>query len=70
MKGCMTQKGYMLVPADQAEAMREQFAATAAQRAVMQNPPVPEPAPTKKKKLDVLMKRLGLLIAPKPLHSI
>src|SRR5271169_289576 len=28
MKGCMAEKGYLLVPADQADAMSDQFAAT------------------------------------------
>lgn len=40
IKGCMAQKGYVLVPVDQAEAVREQFAATAAQKVAQAQPPV------------------------------
>ena len=41
LKGCMAQKGYILVPADQADTVREQFASTAAARMAAQNPPPP-----------------------------
>jgi hypothetical protein len=49
MKGCMAQKGYLLVSAEQAETVREQFAATAAQRRAVQNPSPASPTTTKKK---------------------
>jgi hypothetical protein len=49
MKGCMAQKGYLLVSAEQAETVREQFAATAAQRGAVQNPSPASPTTTKKK---------------------
>ena len=45
MKGCMAQKGYLLVPADQADAMSVQFAATAAQRQAAATPSAPSALP-------------------------
>jgi hypothetical protein len=49
MKGCMAQKGYLLVPADQAEAMSEQFAAaTAAQRQAAATVPAQPPTPPRR----------------------
>jgi hypothetical protein len=44
MKGCMAQKGYLLVPADQADAMSAQLAATAAQRQTVATPVPSAPA--------------------------
>jgi hypothetical protein len=41
MNGCMAQKGYMLFAADQAEAAREQFAVTTAQRRAAATPVPP-----------------------------
>ncbi len=47
MKGCMAEKGYLLVPADQAEATREQFAAITAQKQAQAAPPPPAQQPRK-----------------------
>jgi hypothetical protein len=47
MKDCMAQKGYLLVPADQAELVREQHAATSAQLQPAL-PPTPPPHATAK----------------------
>jgi hypothetical protein len=39
IKGCMAEKGYVIAPADQADAMSAELAATAAQRHVAASPP-------------------------------
>jgi hypothetical protein len=45
IKGCMAQKGYLIAPADQADAMSAELAATAAQRHVAASPPQVTPKP-------------------------
>jgi len=46
---CMAQKGYILVPGDQAEAQRQQFAAVEATKQAQQTAQAKPPVPAKKR---------------------
>jgi hypothetical protein len=49
VNACMTDKGYVLVPGDQAEAQRQQFAAVEATKQAQQTAQAAPPKPAKKR---------------------